>query len=109
MLAEGGRLDQGLGLGEHLAVAAGPQEGVDAELLGVQVQLGQPTGGRSRGLPVLEVGEGVAEPQGQGVGEQVRRPVRLAERQQLAGAGDLGLEPERVHLVGCQAQDVTVR
>ncbi len=101
--------DQDLRLGEDLAVPPGPQQGVDPELLGLQAQLGQSRAGRNGRPPALQVGEGLPVPQVQRVGEQVRRPIGLAEGEQLAGPADLVLEPQRVHVVGGQVQRIALR
>ena len=61
------------------------------------------------GCQSLQVLERRAAPQREGLAEQVRRPLGLAERQQLAPAADQPLEPPGVHLVGRQRQHVALR
>ena len=101
--------DQDLRLGEDLAVPPGPQQSIDPELLGLQAQLGQPGAGRNGRLPTLQVSEGLPLPQGQRVGQQVRRPIGLAKGEQLAGPADVILEPQRVHVFAGQVQRIAVR
>ena len=72
-------------------------------------QLLQPLGLDDGEVRQLQVLEGRAAPQGEGLAEQVRRALRLAERQQLAPAADQALEPAGVHLVRGQRQRVALR
>ncbi len=64
---------------------------------------------RSSGHRFSGVGEGFPVPQAQRVRQQVRRPIGLAEGEQLAGPADLVLEPHRVHVFGGQVQRIAVR
>jgi len=48
-------------------------------------------------------------PQGERVGQQVRRPVGLAEGEHRAGPADLVVEPQRVHIFVRQVQRIAVR
>ena len=85
---------------QDLVVPAGPERGLDAELLGLAAQLLQAFGLDRGGLRHLKVLEGRASPQRQGLTQHVCRTVRLSERQQLAASADQTLEPAGVDVVG---------
>ena len=90
----------GLGLAQDVAVATGPQGGVDANLLGVKAKLLQPAGLDAAGLPVVECAERPPAPQRQRLAADVRRALVLAEDQQLVTAPDQTLEASGVDVIG---------
>jgi hypothetical protein len=103
------RPHQGLSLGQHLVVAAGAQMGVHPKLLRLQPQLPEPPGLVGRRGPRPHVGEGLATPQRQRLGQQVRRAIGLAQGQQLPATNHQALELHRVDLVRRQGQGIPLR
>ena len=98
----------GLGLAQHVAVAARPKRRVDAELLGVEAKLLQASRRDPAHVPAVEIAQRPAPPQSQRFGRQVRGAFRFAQRQQLAGSTHQALEPLRVDGLTGDDQPVTV-
>ena len=105
-LPQRGRVGQGLGLGEHVAVVAGLDGCLEPPFLGVETELGEPGCFQAAGLPLLELGERATAPQGERLAEGVRRPVGFAELEQLVAALGERLELARVHSVGGEGEPV---
>ena len=99
----------GLRLGEHLAMVARTQGGLQADLLGVEAELLEPAGLDPTGVPTLELAQRRPPPQRQRLAAHVGGPVVLAQRQQLRAAPGHPLEAVRVHLVGRRRQAVARR
>ena len=94
------RLGEGLGLGENFAVVAGGDGRLEPPFLGVEAELGEAVGFEAAGLPLLELGERTAAPQGEGLGQRVRGTVGFAELEELVAAGG-----ERLELAGVDGID----
>ena len=71
------RLGEGLGLGENVAVVAGCDGCLEPPFLGVETELGEPVGFQAAGLPLLELGERAAAPQGERLGRARTRHGRV--------------------------------
>ena len=80
--------DEDPGRLQHGARVPGADLGLRVQLLRVHAQAGEPGRFDATGLPLLEVGEGRAAPQVQGVLHEVRRSLRVVARPtHLAPAG----------------------
>ncbi len=98
----------GLGLAQHLAEAARPQRGVEAELLGVETQLLEARSLDLSRVPPVEITQGTAPPQPQRLTSKVRGAFRLAQRQQLVRTAHQAFEPPGVDLVTGNNQPIPV-
>ena len=90
-----------LGAGQHLVRVPGPQRRLDVQLLRLQVQLVESPRLDPAEAPPLKVGERLAAPERQGVGEHEHRPVRvLGAVEQRPRPLDGTHEALRVDLIG---------
>ena len=71
---------------------AGGDGRLEPPFLGVEAELGEAVGFEAAGLPLLELGERTAAPQGEGLGQRVRGTVGFAELEELVAAGGECLE-----------------
>ena len=98
----------GLRLRQDLGVPAGPQRGVQAALLDLQAQLGQPFGLDPPRLPPVQFHQWLPAPQSERFAEGSLGAVRVAQLEQLAAALQELLEPVGIHVVGGQGEPVPV-
>ena len=82
----------------------GGEEGVDAQLFGAQTDLAQTLGLEHSRVPAREVLERFTGEELQRLVQDVRRPVRLAQREELAGALHEVLERMAVDVLGKSAR-----
>ena len=64
-------------------MVAGLETRLDPPFLGVEAELGEPSGFEGPRLPFLELGERAASPQGERLAQRVRRPVGFAQLEEL--------------------------
>ncbi len=91
-LPGGGLLDASPGGGHHVSMETGTERGVDVLLLGPQAELRQALRLDPPGVPVLQLAERRAPPQGQCLVQHVRRPLRLPDGGELAAPLHQALE-----------------
>ena len=90
-------------------MAPGSHRRIEAQLLGVEAQLLQPRRFGSTRAPTLQVDQRSAAPQHQRLTDDVRGPLRLAQREQLARPPHEPLEAARVDVVARHDQPVALR
>ena len=101
--------DARLCLRQHFPVASGSHRRVEAQLLGVEAQLLQPRRFGPARAPTLQVGQRSPPPERQRLTDDVRGPLRLAQREQLACPHDQPLEAARIDFVARHDQPVALR
>ena len=96
-------------LGHDPVVVAGPELGLDEQLLGLEVQLREAVCLQPAVGPLGQLGEGVASPERDRPLHEERGPFRLVPDQQVPRPGQEVLELPVVELVVVQGQPVAVR
>ena len=87
----------------------GAKRGIDAQFFRLEVQFAEAMGRDLCRLPVVDVDERLAPPEGERFVGRIHGPLRLAEGEQLTGPAQLVLEPARVEIVVCQGEPVAER
>ncbi len=101
-------LDQRHQLGQDLRVLTGAQGAVQAQLLGVQPQLGEAFRLDPPLMPVRDVRQRVPPPQPEGLLQQVPGAVGRTEDEQLAGPVQQSFEVAGVHVVATHCQPIAL-
>ena len=99
-----GGADQDLRSGQDLAVPPGSQRASSRSSWASRRSSDRRAGLAARGLPLSRSAKASPRHRASASLQQVRRPVGLAEREELAGPGDLLLEPAGVDLVEGQGE-----